>query len=336
MSAASAVKVEAVTLRYGLTTALHEVNLHVEPGSILALIGPNGAGKTTLIRILTTLLRPTSGTAVVAGFDVMTQSAEVRRRIGMAGQYVAVDHELTGRENLVLFARLLGLSRANARARATELLAEFGLTDAAERRVGTYSGGMRRRLDLAASVIARPEVLFLDEPTEGLDPASRIVLWEVVRRYAAQGTTIFLTTHYLEEADELADRIVLIDRGRITADGTSADLKQRVGGYAVAITTRSVEDGATAEQALRAQGFRFASAKDSTLLYVPIDASVELLALAQHLSASGAHITDIRVDTPSLDDVFLALTGQVSSGEADGDGQALTGEMRPSRSRRAR
>lgn len=315
-----AVSVEALTRRFGATTALHEVDLAVAVGTIVALIGPNGAGKTTLVRILSTLLKPSSGRASVAGFDVVSEAAEVRRRIGLAGQYVALDQALTGYENLFLFGRLLGLPRAEARRRAVDLLSEFELDEAAGRPVRGYSGGMRRRLDLAASLVARPEILFLDEPTEGLDPASRIVLWQAVGRYARQGTTVFLTTHYLEEADELADRIVLIDRGRITAEGTSEELKRRVGGYAVTVTLSGPDERARAQRALETAGFKGSPAADPSLLYIPVDAGAQVVDLVQRLGASGAQVTDLRIDAPTLDDVFLAMTGHLS-GEQETDGE---------------
>jgi daunorubicin resistance ABC transporter ATP-binding subunit len=321
-----AASVEVLTRRFGATTALHEVDLAVDAGTIVALIGPNGAGKTTLVRILSTLLKPSSGRASVAGFDVVSEAAEVRRRIGLTGQYVAIDQDLTGRENLVLFGRLLGLPRREARSRAVELMSEFELTDAAQRPVHSYSGGMRRRLDLAASLIARPEILFLDEPTEGLDPASRIVLWQQIARFARQGTMVFLTTHYLEEADELADRIVLIDRGRIAAEGTAEELKRRVGGRAVAVTLSGPEERARAQRALEAAGFKESPATDPNLLYVPVDDSAEIINLMERLGASGARVADLRIDAPSLDDVFLAMTGHVSSGEEPGgDGASAAG-----------
>jgi daunorubicin resistance ABC transporter ATP-binding subunit len=310
-----AVSVEALTRRFGATTALHEVDLAVAAGTIVALIGPNGAGKTTLVRILSTLLQPSSGRASVAGFDVVSEAAEVRRRIGLAGQYVALDQALTGHENLFLFGRLLGLPRAEARRRAVDLLSEFELDDAAGRPVRGYSGGMRRRLDLAASLVARPEILFLDEPTEGLDPASRIVLWQAVGRYARQGTTVFLTTHYLEEADELADRIVLIDRGRITAEGTAEELKRRVGGYAVTVTLSGPEERARAQRALEAAGFKGSPVADPNLLYVPVDAGAQVVDLVQRLGASGAQVADLRIDAPTLDDVFLAMTGHLAGAQ---------------------
>lgn len=314
-----AVSVEALTRRFGATTALHEVDLAVAAGTIVALIGPNGAGKTTLVRILSTLLKPSSGRASVAGFDVVSEAAEVRRRIGLAGQYVALDQALTGHENLFLFGRLLGLPRVEARRRAVDLLSEFELDDAAGRPVRGYSGGMRRRLDLAASLVARPEILFLDEPTEGLDPASRIVLWQAVGRYARQGTTVFLTTHYLEEADELADRIVLIDRGRITAEGTAEELKRRVGGYAVTVTLSGPEERARAQRALETAGFESSPAANN-LLYVPVDAGAQVVDLVQRLGASGVEVADLKIDAPTLDDVFLAMTGHLT-GERETDGE---------------
>ena len=318
-----AVVTEALGRSFGATVALQQVDLRVDGGTITALIGPNGAGKTTLVRILATLLRPTSGRASVAGFDVVSRPAEVRRRNGLTGQYTAIDEDLTGRENLVLFGRLLGLSGRNAGRRAEELLSEFDLGEAARRPVRGYSGGMRRRLDLAASLIARPVILFLDEPTEGLDPTSRMVLWQVIRGYARQGTTVLLTTHYMEEADEPADRVVLIDHGRITAEGTAEELKSRVGGRAMVVTLSGPSDVDLAERALEAGGWEGWTATDPNLLYVPAGSGADLVDLMGRLAASGAQVENLRIDTPSLDDVFLAMTGQVSSGGETGNSLAF-------------
>lgn len=335
--AEAAVVVEALTHRFEATTALDSVDLQVDAATIVALIGPNGAGKTTLVRILSTLLRPTSGRASVAGFDVISRPAEVRRRIGLTGQSVSLDQDLTASQNLIMFGRLLGLSRVEARRRAEELLFEFGLTEAAARPVRSYSGGMRRRLDLAASLIARPDILFLDEPTEGLDPASRIVLWEAVRGYARQGTTIFLTTHYLEEAEKLADRIVLIDRGRIQAEGSAEDLKHRVGERAVAVTLGGPGDLEQARHALETAGLTGLTVRDPNLLYVPVADGAMIVDVMGRLGASGALVTDVRIDAPSLDDVFLALTSREPTGdERTGDEKRRRGRAGGLRKRRDR
>ncbi len=329
-----AVIVEGLVRRFGTTTALHEVDLEVDEGTIVALIGPNGAGKTTLVRILSTLLRPSSGRASVAGFDVVSQPAEVRKRIGLAGQNVAIDQDLTGRENLILFGRLLRLSRGDAHLRADDLLSEFELTDAARRPLHTYSGGMRRRLDLAASLIARPEILFLDEPTEGLDPASRIVLWQVIRRYAERGTTVFLTTHYLEEADELADRIVLIDRGQITAQGTAVELKRRVGGRGLVVTLIGPAERERAERALGIMAAEGSPGADPNLLYIPVDGGAAIIDVMKRLGESGAGVSDVRIDAPSLDDVFLAMTGDLVSGDEEAVDEASPSRRGGARRRR--
>jgi oleandomycin transport system ATP-binding protein len=231
----NAIHAEGLIKRYGGTVALDGADLSARTGSVLGLLGPNGAGKTTAVRILATLLRPDGGHATVCGFDVRRDPREVRSRIGLTGQYAAVDENLTGHENLLMVGRLLGMSRPDARARATELLRDFRLSDAAGRAAKTFSGGMRRRLDLAASLVGRPEVLFLDEPTTGLDPRSRNEVWDVVRERVAAGTTVLLTTQYLEEADQLADDIAVIDHGRVIATGTPAELKSKVGGQALAV-----------------------------------------------------------------------------------------------------
>ena len=280
------IRVHALRKSFGSRRVLDDLSLHVEAGEVFALLGANGAGKTTTINILTTLVRPDSGTATVAGFDVAGEPEEVQRRISLTGQSAAVDDALTGTENLTMLGRLSGLARRAARLRAAELLQRFGLTDAASRRVGTYSGGMRRRLDLALSFVVAPEVLFLDEPTTGLDTRSRRELWDVIRSLADAGTTVFLTTQYLEEADRLADRVAVLDGGRVVASGTPADLKSRIGGDTV-----EVHD-----------------AHGALLREVPTDGSVSGLRRAlDALDESGADGL-VTLRRPSLDDVFLALT----------------------------
>ncbi|WP_067246669.1 ATP-binding cassette domain-containing protein [Microbacterium resistens] len=281
-----AIHVQGLRKRFGTLTVLDGIDLTVRRGEIFALLGANGAGKTTTINILTTLVHPDAGSAEVAAHDVVAQPVEVQRRISLTGQAAAVDDALTAAENVVLFARLAGLGRGDARQRAAELLGRFGLQDAATRRVGTFSGGMRRRLDLALSFVTTPEVLFLDEPTTGLDTRSRRELWDVIRAVAAAGTTVFLTTQYLEEADELADRIAVIDQGRIAALGTAAELKERVGAESVQV-----------------------HGPDGTLLReLATDGSID--GLRRALDELAAHQVDgiVSLRRPTLDDVFLALT----------------------------
>src|SRR5581483_8144497 len=250
MSESLAIAASGLEKTYGRTKALDGLDLVVETGAILGMLGPNGAGKTTTVRVLSTLLRPDRGTARVAGYDVVTEAAEVRRNIGLNGQYAALDESLTGRANLIMIGQLCRLSRREAKRRAAELLDRFDLADAADRGVKTYSGGMRRRLDLAASLVARPSILFLDEPTTGLDLPSRMVTWEAVRGLAATGTTVMLTTQQLDEADQLADRIAVVDRGRVIAEGTSAELKAKVGGEWVQLTVAPESDLAAAASVL--------------------------------------------------------------------------------------
>jgi ABC-2 type transport system ATP-binding protein len=285
--------VEGLRKTFGRQRVLDGLDLEVARGEVFALLGPNGAGKTTTINVLTTLVRPDAGTATVAGVDVTRDPEQVKRRISLTGQSAAVDDALTGTENLVMLGRLSGLPRRAARSRAAELLDRFGLTDAATRRVGTYSGGMRRRLDLALSFVVAPEVLFLDEPTTGLDTRSRRELWEVIRSLADAGTTVFLTTQYLEEADQLADRVAVLDGGRVVASGTAAQLKARIGGDAV-----EVHDP-----------------HGVLLREVPTDGSVSGLRRALDvLDESGAEGV-VTLRRPSLDDVFLALTSPDGHGE---------------------
>jgi daunorubicin resistance ABC transporter ATP-binding subunit len=302
-----AVVVEALRRRFGETEALAGVDLEVAEGEVMGLLGPNGAGKTTLVRILATLLPPTSGTASVLGCDVVTDPAGVRERIGLTGQYAAVDGLLTGRENLRMFGELFHLTTRDARRRADELLERFDLTDAADRRAGGYSGGMRRRLDLASSLLIRPKLLFLDEPTTGLDPRSRNAIWQVTRELVAEGTTLLLTTQYLEEADQLADRIAVIDHGRIIAEGTGDELKDGVGGQVVEVR---VADQAELERALAT--LRDAEPVGIDRLHVGVGDRSSLAALAEvarHLEEADIDVRDAGLARPTLDDVFLELTG---------------------------
>jgi ABC-2 type transport system ATP-binding protein len=311
---AGGVVAEGLVKRFGSFTALDGVDFRVEPGTVVGLLGPNGAGKTTTIRILTTLLRPDGGRATVAGYDVVREARVVRACIGLTGQFAAVDDDLTGRENLVLVGRLGRLPKTAAVARADRLLTTFQLADAADRALRTYSGGMRRRLDLAASLMVAPAVLFLDEPTTGLDPRSRLDLWDVIAELRGAGTTIVLTTQYLEEADRLADRISVIDGGRIIAEGTADDLKARVGGSVVAVTLADRHDAARAAGTL-AEAFGLSLGEVSTdpevgTVTVPVTAGGDaLVAAVRALDAAGVSVADLVLRRPSLDDVFLALTG---------------------------
>ncbi len=308
----SVVNVNGVHKAYGDTVALAGLDLRVERGQVLGLLGPNGAGKTTIVSILSTLLKADSGVAQVSGFDVRTDPAQVRARIGLTGQYASVDEVLTGRENLVLVGRLARLTKAHATRRATELLARFGLTDAGDRPASGYSGGMRRRLDLAASLVNDPDVLFLDEPTTGLDPASRLRLWEVIRELKDDGTTVLLTTQYLEEADALAERIVVIDGGRAIAEGTPDELKSQLGGEYVEVAPRDADRLDEAARLVADLGTG-AAAIDSEAGVIRIPAVGDgstLPAVVRALDGAGIVIKDLGVKRPSLDDVFLELTGE--------------------------
>lgn len=312
-----AIHAEGLRKRYGDHDALAGVDLYVPPGTVLGLLGPNGAGKTTTVRTLATLVSPDAGHAMVAGYDVVRQPREVRRRIGLAGQYAAVDELLTGRENLVLLGRLLGLGTRPARRRAAELIASFGLEHAADRTAKTYSGGMRRRLDLAACLIASPHVLFLDEPTTGLDPSSRQLLWQMVRDQVAQGVTVLLTTQYLEEADALADRITVFGKGRVIAEGTPDELKRMVGDERLEVTVAAPE---AMHAALLALG-RVAAAPptvDQATRRVSVQLADGLGAVAtaaMELELAGVAVEDFALARPSLDDVFLQLTGETTTKE---------------------
>jgi daunorubicin resistance ABC transporter ATP-binding subunit len=313
MAEQSAVEAHGLVKRFGAVTALAGVDLKVPPGGVLALLGPNGAGKTTAVRILTTLLPPDGGHARITGLDVVRQADAVRRVIGLSGQYAAVDAYLTGRENLTMIGRLSGLGRPRARRRADELLELFDLTDAAGRTARTYSGGMRRRLDVAASLVAAPAVLFLDEPTTGLDPRGRLGLWQLLGDLTAQGTSVLLSTQYLEEADRLADQIVVLDQGRVLATGTAEELKAQVGGDRLELRAPPGTDPQLLAAAMAGLGSAPASVDtDAGLVVLPVsDGPAILPDVAARLAAGGLRVSDLALRRPSLDDVFLTLTGRI-------------------------
>jgi ABC-2 type transport system ATP-binding protein len=320
-SGGPAILVEGLTKSFGDVHALRGIDLAVPRGTVLGVLGPNGAGKTTAVRILTTLLQPDGGRALVEGYDVVQQAAAVRRSIGLAGQSAAIQEELTGRENLEIIGRLYHLKWPEARSRASELLEQFGLADAADRAAKTYSGGMQRRLDLAASLVGRPRVLFLDEPTTGLDPRSRLGMWEIIRSLVASGTTLLLTTQYLDEADELADEIVVIDHGQVIAAGTSEDLKGKVGGDVVEFT---VPDRSRIADAVTAIG-RIGEGEphsdpDTGVVSVGVGGrgSDALIDAVRTLDAVDIQTHGLALRRPSLDDVFMALTGHVAEEEPSG------------------
>jgi ABC-2 type transport system ATP-binding protein len=282
---------------------------------VLGLLGPNGAGKTTAVRILTTLLRPDGGSARVDGLDVVKDAGALRERIGLAGQYAAVDESLTGQENLQLFGRLYGMGKRDARARANELLERFDLEDAADRLVSTYSGGMRRRLDLAGALVARPPVLFLDEPTTGLDPRSRLGLWQTIEDRVSQGATVLLTTQYLDEADRLADQIAVIDHGRVIAEGTAAELKDRVGGDRLEVRLEDESQAERASQALASVVTETPELRDGLLLAAVSRRDGTVANALRRLDEAGIEVSDLTLRRPSLDDVFLTLTGHEAEHE---------------------
>jgi oleandomycin transport system ATP-binding protein len=309
----SAIHVEGLVKRYGSEAALAGVSLAVPPGAVVGMLGPNGAGKTTLVRVLATLVRPDAGTALVAGLDVVRQAARVRRLIGLTGQDTSVDEDLTGAENLELLGRLLDLRRAQVKRRAAQLLDEFGLAGVAGRRVATYSGGMRRRLDLAASLVGEPRVVFLDEPTTGLDPAKREEVWRMVRAMAGGGVTVLLTTQYLEEAEALCDEVTVIDHGRVLVQDTPARLKRRVGGRT--IVAQPEDPGRVAEAAAILAGVTGREPESTGgVLRVPAGSDAALAEVAQRLGAAGIGVLELSLRLPGLDEVFFTLTGRPAAG----------------------
>ncbi len=310
---------------FGATRALDDQNLTIRGGSVYGLLGPNGAGKTTAIRVLTTLLKPSAGKAMVLGLDVARDAAAVRRKVSLTGQYASVDEDLTGHENLVLVSRLLGMPWADARERATELLAAFSLSEAANRQVRTFSGGMRRRIDIAASLVTRPEILFLDEPTTGLDPRSRNQVWDLVRQIAAAGTTVLLTTQYLEEADRLAERMAVIDHGRVIAEGTSSELKASIGGNALRFQLTDPDRLPEAHAiVVRILGEGSLPNTDPTAISVKVADAAAAARVLGALSQADIQLSDFSLGTPSLDDVFFALTGRPPTKES---AQAVEGAL---------
>jgi ABC-2 type transport system ATP-binding protein len=332
-----AIYAEGLVKTFGDVRALDGVDLDVPEGTVLGLLGPNGAGKTTAVRCLTTLLTPDSGKAVVAGIDVLKHPNEVRRSIGLSGQFAAVDEYLTGRENLQMVGQLYQMKAKEAKARASELLERFNLTDAADRTSKTYSGGMRRRLDLAAALVVSPPVMFMDEPTTGLDPRNRLQLWEVIQELVAGGTTLLLTTQYLEEADHLAHDICVIDHGRVIARGTSDQLKAQTGGERVELVVHEREHMAPAAEVLAGFGKGETTVEQHTRkLTVPVSGGAKLLAeVIRELDTRGIEIDDIGLRRPTLDDVFISLTGHVAEEKADENGSGAGAARQSKRKKEA-
>ncbi|NFA02365.1 ATP-binding cassette domain-containing protein [Weissella cibaria] len=302
-----AVEINGLTKTFGQQTAVDQVSFNIKRGEVFGLLGPNGAGKTTTLRMMTTLLQPTSGDIKIFGHDVKTESQTVRSLFGLTGQYASVDEDISARENLMIFSRLNGLSRQEAKARTAELLEEFSLVNSADNAISNFSGGMRRRLDLAVSLITRPALIFLDEPTTGLDPRTRTQMWDTIRQLVAAGSTIVLTTQYLEEADELADRIAVIDHGKLVSIGTPAELKAQVGGAKLRV---EVADDAQAEQARGVMADTLPATPQVTrnVVEVAIDDINTVAGVLQAITAAGVTMTNMSVEQPSMDDVFFALT----------------------------
>jgi ABC-2 type transport system ATP-binding protein len=316
----NAIETNGLVKTFGDTRALNGVDLRIRKGSVYGLLGPNGAGKTTTIRILATLLRPDAGTATVLGHDVVREARMVRQKVSLTGQYASVDEDLTGHENLVLMGRLLGLPWRGARKRSSELLEAFGLAEAAGRQVQTYSGGMRRRIDIAASLVTIPEILFLDEPTTGLDPRSRNQVWDLVRRIADEGTTVLLTTQYLDEADRLAERMAVIDHGRVIAEGTSRELKASVGSSALHVRLASADQRARAQELVaRVLGDGVVPVSDPTALTARLANPAQAAAVLTALTQDSVDVAEFSVGNPTLDEVFFALTGRPAEEAATED-----------------
>jgi len=317
------ISVSGLVKSFGEVRALDGIDLETQPGTVLGLLGPNGAGKTTAVRVLTTLLEPDAGTVRVAGLDVVADAVALRQKIGLAGQYAAVDANLTGLENLTMVGRLYGEPRAAARARGSELIERFDLVDAAGRPAKTYSGGMRRRLDLAAALVAKPPVLFLDEPTTGLDPRSRLELWSTIEELVGEGRTVLLTTQYLDEADRLADTIAVIDHGKVIAEGTSDALKDRVGGERLEVRLTDAGDGPKAVAALAAMSDTEPTSVDGTVALTVRQRTGAIVEAVGKLADAGVGVDDLALRRPTLDDVFLALTGRVTeTDDSDEEEQA--------------
>ena len=321
-----AIEVSGLVKSFGAVRALDGLDLVASQGRVLGLLGPNGAGKTTLVRVLATLISPDAGSARVLGFDVQRDAAALRERIGLAGQYAAVDENLTGLENLTMVGRLYGAKRRSARARARELLERFELLDAGDRPTKTYSGGMRRRLDLAAALVAEPPVLFLDEPTTGLDPRSRLSMWAMIEGLVAGGTTALLTTQYLDEADRLADTIAVIDHGRLIAEGSSSELKDRLGRERLEVRLDDGADADAAAAALAGMSNELPAVDGAVVRLTLRDRRGAIVDAVRRLSDAGVGVDDLALRGPTLDDVFLALTGRAADGSDDGDRFADEGE----------